>query len=87
MKALKKKKTYLRFVEQEQPSSRKTKIWKIFSSVGETYLGYIKWWPGWRRYCFFAEYMMLFDVKCLNELSLFMQAEMDIRAANKRRRK
>ncbi len=51
-------------------ASRKTKIWNCWAKTGPK-LGIVKWWTGWRRYCFFPEPNMLFDADCLYELHEF----------------
>jgi hypothetical protein len=50
----------------------KTRVFSIFNSSNKSLLGYIKWFPNWRKYCFYP-LNSLFDDKCLDQVSTFMK--------------
>jgi len=52
-------------------AKRKTKIWFCYSK-GRLHLGVVKWWPHWRRYCFFPSQNLLFDQNCLWNIADFI---------------
>lgn len=48
--------------------NRKTPIYYIWSNIGGVYIGEIKWFSNWRKYCFFPYENSVWDYKCLNEI-------------------
>jgi hypothetical protein len=50
----------------------KTRQFSVFSSATRTLLGYVKWFPHWRKYCFYP-LNSLFDDNCLEQVSHFMK--------------
>jgi hypothetical protein len=81
MQAQKKGESYLTFVEKRDPTStRKLPAWQVRSSAypDRAPLGYIMWWSGWRRYCFFPEAKSLFDASCLKEIEAFITTQMEV---------
>jgi hypothetical protein len=46
----------------------KTKIWSCFAKTGP-FLGSVRWWSHWRRYCFFPQPETLFDANCLWDIA------------------
>lgn len=61
----------LTFTQLLRPPKRKTDSWGV-SCKGHP-LGTVKWYAGWRRYCFFPTLSTgtLFDASCLKELAEF----------------
>ena len=59
----------------------KTKVYSVTTKSKETELGVIKWYPAWRRYCFFpsSEYDTVWDFSCLHEVATFIKDLMDAR--------
>lgn len=55
----------------------KTKIFSVVSN--KINLGKIKWFSNWRRYCFYPNHDTLFDCNCINQISEFIQLEMNKR--------
>jgi hypothetical protein len=62
------KKKYFK-IHREDIEGRKTPIYHIETIDGTIYLGRIKWFPAWRKYCFFPEEDTIWDVKCLEEIN------------------
>ncbi len=62
---------FVTFREVAQKPDKLTKVWRVVSVQGDTLLGGIKWWPAWRRYCFFPLTDMLFDANCLWDIADF----------------
>ena len=59
----------LQFIERVGIPGKLTKVWLVRS--GEVFLGEVKWWAHWRRYCFFPAQASLFDASCLEEIAGF----------------
>jgi len=53
----------------------KTKQFMIRSNAGEgdSFLGYIKWYGPWRRYCLFTLPDIVFDAECLEDIQDFLK--------------
>jgi hypothetical protein len=77
---------YAHCVFSEQSSgTRVTKVWKASSASG-TFLGRVKWWAHWRRYCFFPAPELLFDCNCLWDLADFVKQQTELRKAERTKR-
>jgi len=59
-------KKYLKFKLIEKKP--KTNVYSVFSIMGEYSIGKIKWYPAWRKYCFFPNAMTIWDSNCLIEV-------------------
>ena len=72
---------YLQFEKLSRIEGRKTDIYEIwtggkdFEEGGAKYadLGEIKWYGPWRKYAFFPNEGTLYDGKCLNEITTFLE--------------
>lgn len=54
--------------------NQKTPILRIFSKNGiSSFLGEIKWYGAWRKFCFFPHDNTIWDNKCLNDLTEFLK--------------
>ena len=74
-------KKYIYFeVIEEKP---KTKVWSIFNKTNLSQLGIIKWFGGWRQYCFFPESETVWSMGCLQDVIAFMTKEEENRKAKK----
>lgn len=51
----------------------KTKMWEVVSKEGGDRLGLVKWYPGWRRYCFFPAPNTIFEQDCLRDIAQFCE--------------
>ncbi len=70
------KKKYINFEFLEKKP--KTVVYAVVNIKYGNYLGIIKWYPAWRKYCFFSnDGNYIYDTICLNEISEFMQGLMD----------
>lgn len=57
---------YLRFeIEAEKP---KTKVIGIYSKSSGNRLGFIEWYSPWRQYIFEAEYAIIWNYTCLQDV-------------------
>jgi hypothetical protein len=72
-----KAKSFLMFTELEpMPLSSKTKRWTVHSKMDTSWLGTVKWYSPWRKYCFFQnDQDCVFDPGCLREIADFMAKE------------
>jgi hypothetical protein len=57
----------------------KTQTFAVVSKIGEHFLGYVKWFPRWRRYAFFPGDDSVFDAACLQEVTAFIDGLMQAR--------
>lgn len=55
---------YITF-EERKSSTGATIILSIYSKKAHVFLGEIKWFGAWRKYCFFPHDMTIFDNVCL----------------------
>jgi hypothetical protein len=62
------------FFKDDGPVSKgaKTRRFSVLSRTTRSLLGYIKWYPNWRKYCFFP-LNSLFDDKCLRQVAQFCE--------------
>lgn len=79
------KKKYIEFsLLEEKP---KTKVYAVINIKFGNVLGIIKWYPSWRKYCFFSEGSVIYDVICLDNIRDFIQDLMDERMVIKNEKK
>lgn len=63
---------YLRFEDRGPVSPEaKTKLFAVTSALSGAFLGSVKWFVPWRRYCFFPANSSIFDTNCLGDLMEF----------------
>lgn len=70
---------FLKFEEVGDGKKRKTKLFAVVSINGENLLGEVKWFARWRRYAFFPEHDTTFDAACLQEITAFIDGQMQAR--------
>ena len=58
-------------------------IGELKPSKAGLFLGGIKWWGGWRKYCFFPEQATIFEKDCLRDIADFCEAQTFIRQAER----
>ncbi len=74
-------KVYIEFdIIAEKP---KTMVWAVRNISSQVIIGYIKWYPAWRQYCFFPEADTIFSVGCLNDINKFIINKMNLRKNEK----
>lgn len=61
----------------------KTKRWWCRNNKTKSILGVVKWYSGWRQYCFFPEYGCVFNESCLDDISHFLNEAMLERGGGK----
>lgn len=73
---MKEPKKYLKLVEIDKKD--KTSVYRLENLEGG-YLGNVKWFGPFRKYCFFPVSGCVFDVNCLNEIISLITGLMDDR--------
>jgi hypothetical protein len=66
---------WIRFEKRPTTPGYKTDIWHVVATQGDGYLGTVKWWGGWRRYCFFPADGSLYEQDCLRDIADFCETE------------
>ena len=61
---------YIRFKLIDQKI--KTNVYQVFNTIHGTPLGIIKWYPAWRKYCFYPYDETWYETECLQELITFI---------------
>lgn len=61
----------VKFRLQSRVLRQRTDAWAVYSST-KPFLGWVKWDPLWRSYCFFPADVTMYDSECLREISDFM---------------
>ena len=62
---------YLTFIELEPKA--KTKVFEVRNKQFNSWLGNVKWYAPWRKYCFFAADGIVFDAVCLENIQDFIK--------------
>ena len=65
----------------------KTKRWNVWNRLRMDFLGTIKWYGAWRKYCFFPDDGTIYDSKCMKRIMEFIDEQTDIRNAERRKKK
>lgn len=71
---------YLDFIDAT-PRGRKTKIIGVYAVRSGDILGEIKWYGRWRQYTFWPRPDTIFNIGCMEEISLRISALMHERRA------
>jgi len=58
---------YIEFNLVEQKP--KTAVYAVRNIKSQNIIGWIRWYPPWRQYCFFPESNTVYSVGCLNEIN------------------
>jgi hypothetical protein len=68
--------SFVTFVEQIVPKTRKTKVFAVHATGGEL-LGIVKWYPAWRCYSFYTltDRNTIFERACLHDIARFCEAQ------------
>ena len=62
---------FLYFVERD--SKPKTKVFEVRNKMFNTFLGEIKWYAPWRKYCYFSpQSEFVYDAGCLADIADFL---------------
>lgn len=59
--------SYLKITEVGKSNSGLTKIFSVYATNG-SFLGQIKWYGPWRKYCYHAVASQILDANCMYEL-------------------
>jgi len=71
--------SFLLFEDKGVSDSGKTRRWVVKNIQNDSMLGWIDWKAAWRKYTFNPAGGTTFDAVCLNEIALFLLAEMEKR--------
>jgi hypothetical protein len=65
--------THIKFVPA--PPKPKTKVWYVVSKYDDPnpHLGWIAWFPKWRKYAFYPKPNTVYEQVCLREIADFCQ--------------
>lgn len=61
----------------------KTKVYSVIANEGQYELGRVRWWAGWRRYCFAPTQGSVYETVCLSEIAKFLDELMEERRVAK----
>jgi len=64
--------THIQFSEHPQPK-RKTMVWAVVSIYDKTLLGYIGWFPRFRKFSFFPQKDTVYEEVCLRDIAEFCE--------------
>jgi hypothetical protein len=71
---------YLHFKRLMDDSGKsKTTKWSCCNKKSGGELGIVKWYPGWRQYCYFPTVQAVYSVGCLKDIAEFIEQLMDNR--------
>lgn len=59
-------------------ASGKTKIFLVNSTEDGSFLGEIRWFGRWRKYCFFPADSAVFEQVCMRDISDFIESETNL---------
>ena len=62
---------YIHFVKIED--KLKTQVYSCRNNKSDYELGIIKWYPGWRQYCFMPHGQCVFSIGCLEDICAFIK--------------
>jgi hypothetical protein len=65
---------WIRFELLRDPT-RKTKIWRVVNAQYNSFLGNVKWYSPWRKYCFAPDDGTVFEQDCLRDIAAFCEDE------------
>lgn len=64
--------SYVSFLNGHPSPSGKTKTWNVHNDGGR-FLGAVRWWAAWRKYCYFPEDDTVLEQVCLREIASFVE--------------
>lgn len=62
---------YIRFEIIEKKA--KTGVWSCENNKHGYRLGVVKWYPGWRQYCYFSNPDVIYSKGCIDDIANFIQ--------------
>ena len=72
---------WIRFLLVEQKA--KTGVWRVETKESYDILGYVKWFPHWRKYAFFPNVDTVYENDCLRDIARFIGEQMNERKMRK----
>lgn len=66
-------KTIYKYINFEMIEEKpKTKVWSCRNNKSNDELGIVKWYSGWRGYCYFPTVQAVYSRGCLDDISSFI---------------
>lgn len=66
---------YINFADQGILPGKKTRVWYVMENANEEFLGAIRWFSHWRKYCFYPSAGIIFEEVCLHDIAEFIKAK------------
>lgn len=63
--------THIKFVPA--PPKPKTLVWWVVNKYDDGQIGWVGWYPGWRKYSYFARPETVYEQVCLREIADFCE--------------
>ncbi len=70
---------YIRFINRNSFKGKTTQWYCMVKGSPDTWLGMVKWYSGWRQYCYFPEAKTIYNKGCLTDINHFIKQLMDER--------
>ena len=51
----------------------KTSVYRVINNKSKNELGIIKWYSGWRQYCYFPTVQAVYSAGCLEDINDFIK--------------
>jgi len=74
---------WIRFDLQPPKAEAKTQVYNVINNLDGSYLGQVKWYSAWRKYCFFPQPNCVFESDCLSDITKFLNKLMLERKVSK----
>jgi hypothetical protein len=72
---------YITFLEG--PSKEKTKVWFVVNKYEDFHLGWVAWFPAWRKYSFYPKAETVYEEVCLRDIANFCVSQTKIHKESK----
>lgn len=78
--AMKTQYRYIKFQLTERKA--KTAVYSCCNNNSGHELGIIKWYPGWRQYCYFPTAQAVYSTGCLEDIAKFINQLLEVKSAS-----
>lgn len=79
---------YIRIEDWGHSASERTKVWRVYNFKHSEVVGWIKWYGGFRKYCFYLQDdTMLYDSDCMILIANFLDEANKIHLWQNKRKK
>jgi len=59
---------------RQLPNKPRTTVWEVYNRKHRCRVGVVKWYGGFRKYCFFPESEILLDMECMRLIADFLDS-------------